>query len=176
MVRVNQIKLSQVVSKKKSIRKAAKNKPCKLRKSLQPGTVAILLTGQFRGKRVVVLKQMDKSGLLLVTGPYKINGVPLRRVNQRFVIATSTKVALPSMDLKKYDDAYFKKSITAGRKGAEDYFEKQQRPETSKEKKADQAKIDAGLVTAISKDPVMKKYMRAKFALSNCQNAHELKF
>jgi hypothetical protein len=38
--------------------------------------------------------------LTVVTGPFKINGVPLRRVNARYVIATSTSVEVKGLDVR----------------------------------------------------------------------------
>lgn len=77
------------------------------RKSIQAGSVVILLSGAHRGRRVVVLKTLT-SGNLLVTGPYAINGVPLKRVNPAYVIATSTRVSLDGVTAN-VDETHFKR-------------------------------------------------------------------
>lgn len=109
----------QADDQKKQV-KRRKPKTAALRKGLEPGKVLILLSGRFRGRRVVFLKQL-KSGLLLVTGPYKVNGVPLRRVNQVYTITTSTKVDLKGVNVGNIEDEFFKKEKKSG-KSEEKFF------------------------------------------------------
>ena len=44
------------------------------------------------------------------TGPYHLNGCPLRRINQIYVIATKTKVDVKDIKLPEHlDDEYFRR-------------------------------------------------------------------
>merc|ERR1712096_399109 len=123
--------------------KSATTTTAKLRSSITPGTVLILLAGRFRGKRVVFLKQLA-SGLLLVTGPYSTNGVPLRRVNQRYCIATSASVDVKKVDVADVTDGFFAREAKAATKKDEAAFFGASGEKTvlSEEKKAKQKKVD----------------------------------
>jgi len=155
-------------------------KPAKLRSTITPGTVLILLAGRFAGKRVVFLKQLS-SGLLLVTGPFKVNGVPLRRVNQAYVIATSTKLDLGEFKLDdKVNDAYFAKPASKGPRSAEAEFFSEGKPKEKEafpeSKSADQKTVDAAVIAAVKKTEYLAKYLKASWGLSKGQFPHQLHF
>ncbi|CAM9375331.1 unnamed protein product [Chrysoparadoxa australica] len=146
----------------------------KLRSSLTPGTVVILLSGRFRGKRVIFLKQL-KSGCLLVTGPYKVNGVPLRRVNQAYVIATSTKVDVSGVKVDHIDDGYFAR-VEVAKSGEEEFFAAGAKTIVADSRKEDQKKVDAALTAALGKDEILKAYLNSRFSLKSGDKPHEMKF
>merc|ERR1719495_2845365 len=129
----------------------------KLRAALAPGAVAIILAGAHKGKRVVVLKQLG-TGLLLITGPYKVNGCPMRRVNQKYLLATSTQIDVSGVkipDNKKEEYA------------------------ASEQRKADQVTVDNQVLEAIKKSPegaVLKQYLRTTFSLSKGEFPHKMAF
>lgn len=70
---------------------------------------------------MVLLKQLPYE-LLLITGPFKINGVPLRRVNQAYVIASSTRVDISGVNLDKFTDKFFSKEKEKKKKKTEGEF------------------------------------------------------
>jgi len=155
-----------------------------LRKSLKPGTVCILLTGKHRGKHVIFLKQLGVTGLLLVTGPYFVNGVPLRRISQKFVIATKTRVDISTVKIpENVKDHLFRhqKKKAPKVKAESGIFEtkKKQKYVPSEARKKAQVEVDRQLVKAIktrADKKCMLGYLKSKFALSHGTYPHRLVF
>ena len=150
----------------------------KLRKGVEPGRVLILLAGRFRGKRVVCLKQL-KSGLLLVSGPHKINGVPLKRVNQVYTLSTSTKVNVAGFDVSKVEDALFTRDNKTKKADAKAFFaEGAKKKAVNAERASLQKSVDAALIKNIkdTKNPLLGKYIAARFSLTKNDKPHAMRF
>lgn len=115
----------------------------------------------------------------MILGPYELNGVPLRRVNQKYVIATSTKVSLAGVDVASIDDALFKREPTSEKEGEEALFSAGSTPKptvTSPERKAAQTAVDAKLKANVDKVELLGAYLSAKFTLSKADKPHLMKF
>ena len=143
---------------------------------LTSGQVVILLSGRFRGRRVVYLKNLE-SGLLLVTGPYKYNGVPLKRVNAAYVLPTNTTVKVDGKVAEKIKDEFFKK-VEISRQKKEDFFEedKKKKERDTKERTDAQNEIDTVVKKAVDGVTMMKEYLRNRFALKDGDKPHLMKF
>jgi large subunit ribosomal protein L6e len=135
------------------------------------------LAGRFRGKRVICLKALS-SGLLLVSGPFKINGVPLRRVNQAYVIATSTKVDVSGVDVSSITDEYFSRTKDAKTEGEEEFFlgDAPKPAVVSDQRKEDQKKVDEALLKVVAAEPMLEAYLAAQFTLTSSDKPHKMKF
>ena len=143
---------------------------------LVPGQVVIILSGRFRGRRVVFLKKLE-TGLLLVTGPYKYNGVPLKRVNAAYVLPTNTKLTINEKVADEIKDDFFKR-IEIERKEEKDFFadEKTKKERITEERRNAQNKIDTEVKKAVDAVPMMKEYLRNRFALKSGDKPHLMKF
>ncbi|KAK1442524.1 60S ribosomal protein L6 like protein [Babesia gibsoni] len=174
----------------------------KVRPSLRPGAVLILLSGSYKGKRVVLLKVLKESGLLVVTGPFLFNGVPLRRVNPRYVISTSTNVfEMPEVNgpeckaaveeavagltdesfgrTQKDRLADFKERKKRNKKDAMfvDNAEAEKISEETKQMlKEKQDKVDGVLTPFLKKYELLCQYLKTRFTLRSGMYPHKLKF
>ena len=148
--------------------------------------MVILLAGRHKGKRVVVLKKMQ-SGLLLITGPHKINGCPLRRMHQMFTIVTSVRLNLRKFKIPAHiNDKYFKqkriekKKAKSKSKGEGDIFaSKAVSYKPGFQRRKDQVDIDKQIIEVIRKHRQKKlllAYLGSYFCLRNHMYPHKMKF
>lgn len=167
--------------RKRPAKKCFKQHTRYLRSTLKPGTVCIVLAGPHKGKRVVMLKQLE-SGLLLVTGPFLINGCPLRRINQIYVIGTRTRIDISKVRIPRtVNDDYFRREKKKRPKKEEgDIFSvKKETYKPSEQRKVDQKAVDKQVIEAIKKHADKKMlftYLSAMFGLRSSQYPHRLKF
>jgi large subunit ribosomal protein L6e len=113
--------------------------------------------------------------MLYPAGPYGVNGVPLRRVNQAYVIATSTKVDVSKVAVPAtVNDATFagdKKQKE--KKSEEDFFALAKKgAETSDARKALQTQVDG----AIKLSAEHSAYLKSRFTLTKGLKPHAIKF
>jgi len=112
-----------------------------------------------------------------VSGPYKVNGIPLRRVPQSYVIGTSTVVDVSKADTTAVTDCQFKKPKSAKKKSEDGPFAAaEEKKPLDDAAKALQEKVDGPVVKAIEAESMLKDYMRARFSLKNGQYPHEMSF
>lgn len=173
--------------KSKTGRVTHKSHTRKFKKGLEPGRVLIILAGKHRGKRVVLLKTL-KSGLLLVNGPFKINACPLKRMHQKFVIVTRTKIPFDGVKVPKHiNDKYFKAKKVTSSKGKKtkqggSIFAKGKNDghKPNRIRGEDQRTVDKAVLKAIKEKMGDKKtilaYLGSFFYLRNHMYPHKLKF
>ncbi|KAK1587527.1 hypothetical protein Q3G72_013873 [Acer saccharum] len=113
----------------------------KVKDNGKSGNISKMNSNLANGSRFAVLDEESTEKINVTTtqsrvGPFKFNGVPLRRVNQSYVIGTSTKVNISRVNVEKFDDKYFAK-------------ESEEKKSLSQEKKDNQKAIDTPLIKSI---------------------------
>ena len=69
--------------------------------------------------------QAQITSVFFFSGPFKYNRVPLRRINQIYVIATNTKIDISGVKIpERVNDKYFKREkVIKQKRGEGDIFE-----------------------------------------------------
>ncbi|SBT40915.1 60S ribosomal protein L6-2, putative [Plasmodium ovale wallikeri] len=198
------IKAKKTIAKKYYGKKLASKKKYmvkrKMRKSIEVGKVAILLAGKYMGKRCIITKILD-SGLLAIMGPYEINGVPLKRVDPRYVIVTSTNIFnftkigelkekfinmtenindntfVRNLEIKKKQKKILKKKEGLFMNNAIEQFKAiwKEDPKVQKLRNV-QSELGDLLKSEILKEKVFCAYLKSRFTLRNDMSLHRMKF
>lgn len=96
--------------KKLNVGKSTKNnfEPTTInkKKKYKEGSVLILLSLRFEGKKAILLKT-TKDGYLVIIGPFYLSGISLRRIIHTYVVPTEICLNLSGLNLQIFNDRYF---------------------------------------------------------------------
>jgi len=108
-----------------------------------------------------------------------VNRIPCRRVDQAYVIGTSTVVDISGIEIPaKLNDEYFKVAKNAPKKGEEGFFDISKATPEEAEAKLDAAEkeVSKAVAAAVEKVPLLKDYLQSRFALDAGSAPHLMKF
>ena len=145
---------------------------------------ALAIAKPFQGVGTLSCDLCDKEDImpwLVILGPMKCNGCPLRRVNQIYLLATSTKVDVSGVNIPEHiNDEYFRRAPKKANNKEGDIFEsKKEEYKPSEQRKTDQQTVDKQILDAIKKHSdgkMLRAYLRHTFGLDKGQYPHEMGF
>jgi len=156
----------------------------KLRKSITPGTVGILLKGPQKARRVIFIKQLE-SGLLMVANP--VSGDEPTTIDHRYFMSTKLKLDISGVKVPEemvhthfHNKAERRKAYLKARRTATVLGEGENKPAgfTDEQKAINKKLVDqlADIVQKHPESPVLEGYMKTKFRLTHRDFPHRMNF
>ena len=73
---------------------------------IKKGSIVILLSSNLQGKKAIILNT-TKLELFVISGMYRLNGIPIRRVNPRYILPTDIQIDIDDINTTIFNDEYF---------------------------------------------------------------------
>lgn len=142
-------------------RKTTARKPRTARTDLARGMVVVVLEGVFASRRVIYLGGLGDN-LALCVGPKSINNIPLFKIDERYLLATSTVLEIGNVDVDEKNAVLTERDVYT--------------TPMSVEMTDSERKLDEELTRAVRNVEFMKTYLCEPFEVDGSRNFYSLKY